>query len=82
MKHVKTFFAALLLIVIVVFSVQNMQAFELKLFNWRLTMPVAVYIILFYILGMLTGGMLFSLMKQLFNTAAGSTKGDIDGDAD
>lgn len=80
MKHIKTFFAAILLILIVIFSFQNMEVIDLKFFNWSVQMPVAINIIIFYILGMLTGGMLFSLLRQLFAQASGD-KGDREGQA-
>jgi lipopolysaccharide assembly protein A len=74
MKHIKTVFAAILLILIIIFSFQNMEVTNLKLFSWSVQMPVAIYIIVFYILGMLTGGMLFSLLRQLFEQAAGDRR--------
>jgi lipopolysaccharide assembly protein A len=58
----------ILLILIIIFSFQNMGIITVKLFNWSLSLPTAIVIILAYILGMMTGGMLVSLLKTLISS--------------
>lgn len=58
--------SVILLILVVIFSMQNLGLMTVNLFNWSVSLPKAIVVILVYILGMMTGGMTFSLIKALF----------------
>ena len=65
MKQFKTFLLALIVIIFVIFAVQNFENVTIKLFKWGVTLPLAVTTIAVYILGMFTGGLLWSNLKKL-----------------
>ena len=68
MRAIKIILSVILLILIIIFSFQNMGIITVKLFNWSLSLPTAIVIILAYILGMMTGGILVSLLKTLISS--------------
>ncbi|MDD4149001.1 MAG: hypothetical protein PHE33_03125 [Bacteroidales bacterium] len=65
MKTIKVIFITLFIALILTFSLQNMDSLTIHFFNWTLTLPVFVSAIAIYILGALTGGLLFSLLKKI-----------------
>lgn len=65
MKVFKKILLVLIVLIIIIFSVQNSEINSLKLFNWRIELPVSVLVFLVYILGMTTGGILFSVIRNL-----------------
>lgn len=65
MKQFKKFLLALILIIFVVFAVQNFEDVTIKLFKWGVTMPLAITTVAVYVLGMFTGGLLWSNLKKL-----------------
>jgi len=68
MRIIKKIFLAILVILIIIFAVQNSSATTIELFNWSVTLPISILVILGYILGMTTGGILFSVLKNLMET--------------
>ncbi|MFO7575142.1 MAG: hypothetical protein R6W67_08295 [Bacteroidales bacterium] len=69
MRQIKIILSVILLILILIFSFQNLGIMTIKLLNWSLSLPKALVIILSYILGMMSGGMLVSLFRSLFSSA-------------
>jgi uncharacterized integral membrane protein len=69
MRQIKIILSVILLILILIFSFQNLGIMTINFFNWSLSLPKALVIILSYILGMMTGGMLFSLFRTLIVSA-------------
>ncbi|MCB0739857.1 MAG: hypothetical protein R2796_04015 [Chitinophagaceae bacterium] len=67
MKQFKTFLLALIVIIFIVFAVQNFGNVTIKIFNWGITMPLALTTVVIYILGMFTGGLLWTNLKKLTN---------------
>jgi len=67
MRIIKKSFLVLILLLIIIFSVQNSEVYILKLFSWRVELPVSLLVFLVYILGMTTGGILFSVIKNLLD---------------
>ncbi|MDX9929715.1 MAG: hypothetical protein RBS37_07680 [Bacteroidales bacterium] len=67
MKKIRVFLSAILLVLILLFSLQNLNIMTVRMFTWSISLPKAIVIILTYILGMMTGGMLSSLMRDLFS---------------
>lgn len=65
MKQFKTFLLALIVIIFVVFAVQNFETVQIKLFSWGVSLPLALLTVAIYILGMFTGGLLWSNLKKL-----------------
>jgi lipopolysaccharide assembly protein A len=49
--------------IVILFKFQNLEAVTISLFSASITLPVSVLVLLIYVLGMLTGGSLFALMR-------------------
>ena len=67
MRIIKKIFLALLLILIIIFAVQNSSTISIEMFNWSVNLPISILVIFIYILGMTTGGILFSVIKNLMD---------------
>ncbi|WP_339610611.1 LapA family protein [uncultured Planktosalinus sp.] len=67
MKILKKTILFLFLIVVIIFAIQNSQTTNIEFFNWGMTLPVSLIVILIYILGMTTGGLLSSVLRKLMN---------------
>lgn len=65
MRLVKTFLLLLLIVVAVIFTVQNMEIVKLSFLNFHLEIPLSFASIAIYILGAISGGLIFSLLKKL-----------------
>jgi len=65
MKYIKTFFLILFLAVVLVFSIQNMQTTTFAFFGWSMTLPLSLASVVIYILGALSGGLVWSLIKKM-----------------
>jgi len=65
MKYVKSFILLLFLAIILIFSVQNAQAVDFSFLNYSATLPLALATISVYVLGALSGGIVWSLLKKI-----------------
>ncbi len=65
MRVLKKILLILFVILIAIFSVQNSQTVTIEFFNWSVKLPVSIVIILVYILGMTTGGIISSVIRSL-----------------
>ena len=65
MKIIKKILLGSIILLIVIFAVQNSESLTIKFFNWSATLPTSLLMISFYILGMTTGGLLFSIIRKL-----------------
>ena len=74
MKKLKKVLLFLIILIIVIFSIQNSEVYSLKLFNWKVELPVSLLVFLVYILGMTTGGILFSVLKNLMESDSKKNK--------
>lgn len=74
MKNLKKVLLFLIILIIVIFSIQNSEVYSLKLFNWKVELPVSLLVFLVYILGMTTGGILFSVLKNLMESDSKKNK--------
>jgi lipopolysaccharide assembly protein A len=54
---------AILVIATLIFATQNLQSVTVSFLNFRVSAPLAVLIALIYLLGMLTGGSLWALIR-------------------
>ena len=61
--------AAILIIVVLLFKVQNTDSVTVSLFTMSATMPTSVLIIGVYVLGMFTGGFLLSFLRTVTHRA-------------
>ena len=50
--------------IVILFKVQNLETVTITLFSASVSMPVAVLVLLIYVLGMLTGGFLLALLRS------------------
>lgn len=57
--------AALITIVILVFTFQNIGSVTVTFLSMSVTLPISLLIIGVYILGMLTGGSVFAFLKTI-----------------
>jgi lipopolysaccharide assembly protein A len=48
---------------VLVFKLQNLETVTLAFFSVRLTLPVSILVLLIYVLGMLTGSMVTSVLR-------------------
>jgi putative membrane protein len=65
MRLVKTVLLLLLIGVAVIFTVQNMEIVKLSFLNFHLEIPLSFASVAIYILGAISGGLIFSLLKKL-----------------
>ena len=49
--------------IVILFKFQNLETVTISLFSASIALPVSVLVLLIYVLGMLTGGSLFALMR-------------------
>ena len=62
---------ALFVAIVAIFMLQNLQTATVTFFAVSMTMPVAILILLVYILGMLTGGFATALLRKSLQRASG-----------
>ncbi len=66
MKYVTGTIAVVLLILIVIFAVQNRDAVDVTFLAWSASTPKVLLILGTYVLGMLSGWGLVELLKRAF----------------
>ena len=64
MRYVYITQIALLTAVVLAFMAQNLESVTVSFFAIRITLPQALLVVLVYILGMVTGGALLSLVRS------------------
>jgi uncharacterized integral membrane protein len=64
MRYVYMALIAILAAIIILFKVQNLESVTVSLFSASVALPVAVLVLLVYVLGMLTGGFLLALLRS------------------
>ena len=65
MKFLKTFVLLLLFGVAVIFIVQNLETVQLSFLKCSVTIPLSFATAIIYILGAISGGLIFSILKKL-----------------
>jgi putative membrane protein len=68
MHTIKTILLLLFIATIVLFTFQNMEIVKINFLNWHLEIPSFIASVSFYILGALSGGLLYSMLKNLSNS--------------
>lgn len=66
MSYVTGTLAVLFLIVVVVFSIQNLESTNVSLLFWSVSMPKILLILGTYLLGMISGWGFMELIKRLY----------------
>jgi putative membrane protein len=64
MRYVYIALIVLLTAVVLAFMVQNLESVTVSFFAIRITLPLALLVILVYFVGMVTGGALLSLVRS------------------
>ena len=64
MRYVYMALIAIFAAIIILFKVQNLESVTVSLFSASVSMPVSVLVLLIYLLGMLTGGLLLALLRS------------------
>lgn len=70
MRYLSIGFVIVALAVVLLFMAQNFTLVTIQLFSMSATMPLAMLAILVYLLGMLTGGAVWSLLRSSFRNAS------------
>lgn len=65
MNFVKKTIIILFLLIVFLFAFQNFETVNITFYKWHVEIPLTLAIIATYIVGALTGGLLFSLMKKV-----------------
>lgn len=65
MRLFKTILLLLLVGVAVIFTIQNMETVKLSFLNFHLDIPLSFASVAIYILGAISGGIVFSMLKRL-----------------
>ena len=63
MRYVYIALVAVLSGIVVVFTVQNLQSTTVSLLTMQVTLPLAVFVFLVYVIGMLTGGFVLAFLR-------------------
>lgn len=66
MRYVYMSLIVLVSAIVLVFTIQNLPTVTVHFVTLRLTLPLSVLVIVVYFLGMLTGGVVVSLVKSWF----------------
>lgn len=67
MNVIKKILFFLIIAFIAVFIFQNLNSINIRFITWELKITQSVLIVIVYILGMLSGGLLFSMLKKLWS---------------
>lgn len=65
MRLIKSMLLVLFVIAIALFTFQNMGTVNLRFLIWELKIPLSIASIALYVLGAISGGLLFSILKKL-----------------
>lgn len=69
MRYVYIALVALITAGVLLFKFQNLSAVTISLLTFSITLPISVLVVLIYVLGMVTGGALLSLIRGLVQGA-------------
>jgi uncharacterized integral membrane protein len=70
MKYVYVALIVVIAGIVLLFKVQNLTSVTVSLLGARITLPVSILVLLIYVLGMLTGGMVLALLRALIHRAS------------
>ena len=70
MKYVYVALIVVIAGIVLLFKVQNLTSVTVSLLGASITLPVSILVLLVYVLGMLTGGMVLALLRALIHRAS------------
>jgi uncharacterized integral membrane protein len=70
MKYVYVALIVVIAGIVLLFKVQNLTSVTVSLLGASITLPVSILVLLIYVLGMLTGGMVLALLRALIHRAS------------
>lgn len=70
MHYVYAALVSLFIVIIVLFSLQNLSNVTISLLTMSATLPVALLVVLAYVSGMVTGGSVLALLRSWFRSAS------------
>jgi uncharacterized integral membrane protein len=73
MRWVHLAIIVLLAAVTVIFAAQNLESVTISFFKMNVSLPLAVHTIVVYLLGAVTGGSLFALLRRSYAGSRRST---------
>ena len=73
MRWVNMAVIAIFVVTTLIFAVQNFQSVTVSFLNFRISAPHALVIAIVYLLGMITGGSVWALMRRAFEGARSTT---------
>jgi lipopolysaccharide assembly protein A len=73
-KIFKQLLLILILVVILIFCIQNFNLLEIKFLDWGMNLPIFISLMLFYILGGISGGLFISLIKDATKASKSAEK--------
>ncbi|MCC5923726.1 MAG: hypothetical protein JJT77_08065 [Crocinitomicaceae bacterium] len=65
MRLFKSIILFVLVGLVIVFAIQNFSNVQISFLNWNIEIPLAFAVLVIYILGALSGGMLLNMIKKL-----------------
>ncbi len=68
MRYLMSGLAAVALLAIIIFSIQNLEAIDVSFLFWSMSISKVVVVIGTYVLGMVSGAGLLELLKKLFQS--------------
>jgi len=71
MRWVYVALIAVFTAIVLMFKIQNLDSATVTLFSTSITLPVSVLVVGVYVLGMLTGGFVVSLLRSWMRGARG-----------
>ena len=63
MRWTNVIVVAVLVVAMLIFAVQNFQSVTMSFLNFRISAPLALLVVVVYLLGMVTGGSLWGLVR-------------------
>lgn len=66
-KVLKLILLVIFVLAVIIFTVQNFQTVRLSFLKWHLEMPLSLASVLLYVLGAVSGGLMLSMIKKLYN---------------
>jgi uncharacterized integral membrane protein len=64
MRYVKTFLVLLFILLILIFSFQNLEVITLSFLMWHIDLPIVFASICIFLVGAITGGILFPMLRK------------------
>jgi putative membrane protein len=63
MRWMQTIVIAVVAVATLIFAVQNLQSVTVSFLNFQIGAPLAILVVIIYLLGMVTGGSAWALMR-------------------